>query len=325
MQSEVWRDVPGFEGHYQVSDFGSVKSLDRYIDHPRIGKIFRKGKVLKQSYASKGYKQVCLNVEGKTTTFRVHRLVAMAFLENPKDLETVNHIDGNKENNHVSNLEWCSVADNLRHASANGLMNHSSVTGSLNVNAILDEEKVYAMMNDYFLKDRIFKEIAKDYGISIATAYQAVKGSTWKQVQKRWREENGFGNEIATATGALPGDNHQKRVEAIRRDGFDGECGRRDGEDDRNRLRTRRNKVLERAYRRSNPGLRSEGMKEFMTLYDAAERWNVNENTLRSRLFQDEKNKRSLRGSKKFGSVWGITDAYMKNREWRNRNHEDRH
>lgn len=231
MQSEVWRDVPGFEGHYQVSDFGSVKSLDRYIDHPRIGKIFRKGKVLKQSYASKGYKQVCLSVEGKITTFRVHRLVAMTFLENPKDLETVNHIDGNKENNHVSNLEWCSVSDNLKHAHANGLMG-----GLAHFNSVLKPEQVYQMMTDYFLKKQVLREIAEEHEVSIGTVFHAVKGRTWKSVQKKWREDHGFGDEVTTASGSLPGGNHKKWGKEIRRSKSNGERGRRHGEDDGNRL-----------------------------------------------------------------------------------------
>lgn len=322
MQNEVWRDIWSFEGSYQVSNFGNVRSLDRYIYHPRMGKIFRKGKMLKQSYASKGYKQVCLNDNGRTTTFRVHRLVAMMFIENPDNLETVNHIDGNKENNHVSNLEWCSVADNLRHASVNGLMNHSSLTGSMNVNSVLDEGKVYKMMTDYFLNDRILKEIAEEYDVSIATVFQAIKGITWKSVQKKWREDHGFGNEVTTAPRSLQGDNHQKRVEEIRRGGSDGERGRRHGEDDGDRLRARKHKVLERAYRRSNPGLRSEGVNQFMTLSEASNRWGVKQTTIRSRLFQDQKHGRPLHGSRRFQGVWGITEAYMASRNWRNQIHE---
>ena len=236
MQNEVWRDVPGFEGHYQVSNYGNVKSLERNVKHPKIGKMHIKGRILKQSNASKGYKQVCLNLSGKTKIFRVHRLVAMAFIENPEGLETVNHIDGNKGNNHVSNLEWCSVADNLRHASVNGLMDHSSVTGSKNVNSVLDEGKVYKMMTDYFLNDRILKEIAEEYDVSIGTVFQAIKGVTWKSVQKKWREDHGFGDEVTTASGSLPKDNHKNRGEEIRRGRSDGKCGRRNGEDDGNRL-----------------------------------------------------------------------------------------
>ena len=89
---ETWRDVPGLEGFYSVSSFGSVYSI-------------RSGKTLKQKNSS-GYKRVCLSVCGKRKDVLVHRLVALAFIDNPEKKPTVNHINENKCDNRVENLEW---------------------------------------------------------------------------------------------------------------------------------------------------------------------------------------------------------------------------
>ena len=112
---EEWRDIRGYEGLYQVSNTGLVRSLDREVN----GKFLR-GKVL-SSYSKHTYPVVALcNVNGKKSV-RVHRIVAETFLENPYNLPEVNHIDGNKNNNHVENLEWCTHLENTNHAWATGL------------------------------------------------------------------------------------------------------------------------------------------------------------------------------------------------------------
>ena len=99
-----WKGIPGFEGLYQVSDCGQVKSL------PRKGRL--KERILKPNLV-KGYHYVILCKDGKNKNFKVHRLVALAFLEGDNSL-TVNHIDECKTNNHVSNLEYLSNGDNTR-------------------------------------------------------------------------------------------------------------------------------------------------------------------------------------------------------------------
>ena len=100
-----WKDIPGFEGLYQVSDCGQVKSCSRSDTF--------KEKILKPILDAYGYHLVNLYKEGKQKTFKVHRLVALVFLEGNNSL-TVNHIDECKTNNHVSNLEYLSSGDNTR-------------------------------------------------------------------------------------------------------------------------------------------------------------------------------------------------------------------
>lgn len=115
--SEVWRDVPGYAGVYQVSDHGSVRSIDRMVNGRNGSTHIRKGHTLRSYRVNGGYCAVSLNNGGSQKNFLVHRLVAMAFIPNPNNYETVNHIDENKCNNTVSNLEWLTLIENNRYGS----------------------------------------------------------------------------------------------------------------------------------------------------------------------------------------------------------------
>ena len=108
-----WKDIPGYEGLYQVSDCGQVKSCERVVTHPKSGKLTLKEKILKPGLNPRGYHYVTLCKDGKVKNFLVHRLVALDFLDGDNTL-TVNHIDECKTNNHVSNLEYLSNEDNVR-------------------------------------------------------------------------------------------------------------------------------------------------------------------------------------------------------------------
>ena len=110
---EIWKDIIGYEGLYQVSNLGNVKSLDR-IDS--IGHI-RKGKILDSSLV-RDYYRVCLSKNGERIVHMIHRLVAEAFIPNPDNLNCVNHKDEDKTNNCVDNLEWCTNEYNLKYGTA---------------------------------------------------------------------------------------------------------------------------------------------------------------------------------------------------------------
>ena len=105
---EIWKSIQGYEGLYEVSNFGNVRSLDRVIRSKHNEKKQKKGRILTPFYEEKkGYYQVSLSKDGKQKKQRIHRLVAVAFLENPFNYTDVNHKDEDKTNNNVDNLEWC--------------------------------------------------------------------------------------------------------------------------------------------------------------------------------------------------------------------------
>ena len=110
---ETWRPVVGYEGLYEVSDFGEVRSLDRWRGNGKG--YFQETRVKKPVKQANGYLYVGLYKDGKPKMYRVHRLVAQAFIENPYNLPEVNHIDEDKTNNVVSNLEWCDRKYNINH------------------------------------------------------------------------------------------------------------------------------------------------------------------------------------------------------------------
>lgn len=105
---EIWKDIIGYENMYQVSNFGRVKSLARYTCQNHL----LTEKILKISHNNKGYCDVSLRKNGIRKHYKVHRLVAMAFVENPKNLNEVDHIDTNKDNNRFDNLRWVTHSEN---------------------------------------------------------------------------------------------------------------------------------------------------------------------------------------------------------------------
>lgn len=117
---EVWKPVNAFEGYYEVSSFGNVRSVSRTITHNDGVKRSFKQKRMTQKVNERGYLSVGLNKENVQFTFMAHNLVAMAFIENPDSKPIVNHKDLNKNNNHKDNLEWVTHAENIQHAFDNG-------------------------------------------------------------------------------------------------------------------------------------------------------------------------------------------------------------
>lgn len=137
IKKEVWKNIKGYEGFYQISNLGRVKSLKQ--------KSFNREKIMKIIINPRfGYAQLNFRVNNKINCFKVHRLVAMAFIPNPENKPDVNHIDGNKLNNCVSNLEWCSKSENMIHAFKIGL-------------CFISEEKKIAMLNG--LRKKLCKKV----------------------------------------------------------------------------------------------------------------------------------------------------------------------
>lgn len=117
---EIWKDVEGYEGIYQVSTYGRVKSLAREVTDLFGAKMIEE-RIIGHCESSKYYTvSLYKNNAGESTS--VHRLVAKTFIPNPENKPCVNHIDGNKHNNHVENLEWVTYSENILHAYATGLV-----------------------------------------------------------------------------------------------------------------------------------------------------------------------------------------------------------
>ena len=113
MEQEQWKPIQEFNGEYEVSNLGRVRSMKRYY-----GVV---GRIMPQTIQRKGYYAVTLWMNNKAYCRKVHRLVIEAFTPNPDSLPCINHIDGNKLNNHIDNLEWCTYQQNMQHAVRTGL------------------------------------------------------------------------------------------------------------------------------------------------------------------------------------------------------------
>ena len=120
MEEEVWKDIKGYEGHYQISSLGRVRSIDHVIHRTDGTSAFYRGRILVLS--GDPYLGVRLCVGPHYRSHRVHRLVAEAFVPNPNGLSDVDHIDCDKHNNRATNLRWCTRGDNIRFAWENGLV-----------------------------------------------------------------------------------------------------------------------------------------------------------------------------------------------------------
>lgn len=111
--SERWKDIPGFESHYQVSNLGNVRSLDRVLPKGKFT-YKQKGKIISPQVID-GYLSVKLQINGKNKGMLVHRLVAMAWIPNPNNKPCVNHLNSNRRDNRAENLEWCTHSENTIH------------------------------------------------------------------------------------------------------------------------------------------------------------------------------------------------------------------
>ena len=169
LDGEIWRNIKGFEGHYQISNYGRVKSF-------KNSKI----KILKPFIDKDGYFQVMLCNEFVKKKFKVHRLVAEPFIPNPENKETVNHIDGCKMNNFVENLEWNSQRENNCHALKVGLRKPHKGIGR----KLTDEQAAWCRAV-YISGDKEFgtSALARKLNISNPVIHNLLNYKTYKNVE----------------------------------------------------------------------------------------------------------------------------------------------
>ena len=173
---EIWKDVVGFEGRYQVSNKGRVKSLDREIKTVN-GSYIWKGRLLSASKIKNRYPNVALCNYGKPRSYEIHRLVGLAFIENPLNKRIVNHINGIKNDNRVENLEWVTHQENMAHAIKTGLINQN---GENSVLSKFTKDDIIKIRKRYSEGVSAYR-IAKDLGfVCKATIWNIVKGITYK-------------------------------------------------------------------------------------------------------------------------------------------------
>ena len=170
-ENPIWKDIKGYEGLYQVSDDGRVKR----VSTDRIANITVDGR---------GYSKKAITLNGETKQYSVHRLVAEAFIENPLNKSEVNHIDGNKLNNCVENLEWVTRSENMKHAHKNNLQHYSGYIQ-------YSQRKKVGKFSEEDIED-IFKlkesgisnrKIAEKYNVSHTTIGSLINGESYKTIE----------------------------------------------------------------------------------------------------------------------------------------------
>lgn len=175
---EIWRPIKNYEGLYEVSNLGNVRTLDKIIRSAIRNNNFikRKGRDITPKYTKQGYQFVILYKEGKSKSMFIHRLVASAFLDNADFKKAVNHKDLVKSNNHVSNLEWVTYKENKSHAMENNAVAKGERTGG----SILKEKDVLFIRSQFGLISG--KKLAKLVNISDTNIYDIWKRRTWKHI-----------------------------------------------------------------------------------------------------------------------------------------------
>lgn len=187
-EQEIWKDVVGYEGLYQVSNLGRVKSLDRdIITHHTDGRgdvvTHRKGIMKKIWLYKTGYLYTELCKDDVKKKHKIHRLVAMAFIENPnpEKYDIINHIDGNPLNNNVSNLEWIDNRGNQIHAIETGL---NKYVGTNSYWSKLTEAQVKFIRENYKPRGEYnFCTMAKMFGVTPNTIQNVIRGKTYYLVK----------------------------------------------------------------------------------------------------------------------------------------------
>lgn len=168
----MWKDIPGYEGQYQIDENGTVKSLSRKIRFGKNSYRITEDKILKPMTDRYGYLRV--DICGRHRL--IHQMVAETFIGKPIEKVCVNHIDGNKQNNNIENLEYCSWSRNNQHAYDSGLKPKGSDSG---VARLTESQVIEIKTRGHYAS---YKTIAKDYGVCSSTISDIFNEKTWAYI-----------------------------------------------------------------------------------------------------------------------------------------------
>lgn len=180
----MWKEIPGYEGLYSVNELGDV------LSHPkRNGMKIAEEKILKHTIPKTGYHRVFFKVNKKQKSTFVHRCVALAFIPNPNNYSQVNHLDGNKRNNNVNNLEWCNASQNQKHSyNVLGKKKSRAWLGKFGKNHCSSKKIIQLDLNNKFIKEFAGQhEAQRETGIHQANITKCVNGKRNQAGGFKWQ------------------------------------------------------------------------------------------------------------------------------------------
>lgn len=185
---EIWKDIPEYEGLYQASSLGNIRSIDRIIYDKNLKRSRNfKGKILKQNIRNDGYLFVNLSKNGINKVVKIHRIIAKTFIKNNNNYKCINHINGNKQDNNINNLEWCTYSHNIKEAYRLGLKKSISIKGGKNKCSKIVNQ--YDLDNNFIKKWYCIKDASKKLKIKDSNISLCCKGKRNKAGGYIWKYE----------------------------------------------------------------------------------------------------------------------------------------